>query len=147
MFLSLDPGLSTGFAWWSPKLQLVACGVRVDGPGPAVEYDISHLIIECPRIYTARLMKGDPNNIVTLAVQVGRYIERYGSRGFTSVFPGEWKQQQSKGAHHPKIFKALSPVAQEIVRKAGKGMGEKALGDMFDAIGLGQYAITMGIFK
>ncbi len=148
MYLSIDPGLSTGWAWWkSADGPLVACGSGKKVIWPAVSLTIEHLVIEMPKIYTARLMKGDPNNILTLAVMVGRYIERFGGQGFTTVFPNEWKGTQDKPIHHPKIFQALGPVEQDIVRLAGAGKGAGPLGDMLDAIGLGQYAIRMGYFK
>ncbi len=145
VFLSIDPGLSTGHAWWYPDGSLASCGVSPDGPPQTV--DIRHLAIEVPKIYTARLMKGDPNNIVTLAVRVGRYIERYGQQGYTGYFPNEWKGTQTKDQHHPKIFMALSPKEKDIVRVAGEGLTKKSLADLLDAIGIGQYARKMGQFK
>ncbi len=145
MYLSIDPGISTGYAWWNSKTrQLEKCGAA---PDYKATQQVDSLIIEVPKIYTARMMKGDPNNIVTLALQVGRYIERFGTNGLHTVYPNEWKGTQTKGAHHPKIFMALSDKEKEIVRCAGSGLHEKALGDMFDALGLGLYARDMGYWK
>ncbi len=127
----------------------MACGA---GPKPPTMTGLRVVIIEVPKIYTARLMKGDPNNIVTLALQVGRYIERYAGAfddqaTVIRVFPNEWKGQVPKDIHHPRIYNRLSTNEQYIVNLAGKKLGVKARGDMMDAVGLGQYAVQMNYFK
>lgn len=151
ILLAIDPGASTGWAEfvygeagvYKGMPGLVAAGAnaadRVCRPKPDV------LVIEKPRIYPMRNMKGDPNDIVTLAVTMGRLLERHHCSRVHQPHPQQWKGQITKDAHHAKIFSALRPAEQEIAALAGKGLSKKAVSDMMDAIGLGQWAIRAGL--
>lgn len=151
-YLSVDPGLSTGWALWARDskggVHLAKCGAD-----PTLRLFATMMpsvaVIERPKIYQARLMKGDPNDIVTLAIRVGRYIERLEQKDVQvlTVYPNEWKGQLPKEVHHPRIFGKLNPAEQAVVSDAGQRMGVKARADMMDAIGIGQYAVTMGYFR
>ncbi len=154
MYLAIDPGISTGWAFFGEDLKVVACGAGATVPdghttGGLTRYPLV-MVIERPKIYPARNMKGDPNDIVTLALQVGGYMYQFGTFGHATVktiYPHEWKQQVPKDIHHPRIWRKLNIQEQAIVDQAGRGLNKKALGDMFDAIGIGQYAAEMGMFK
>lgn len=141
MLLAIDPGISTGWACYGPE-GLVACGAP-DLPASGVRPDV--VIIEKPQAYRGSPV--DPNNLITLAVRVGEYAERYRAAGaqVVLVLPREWKDQVTKVAHHPRIWAALSAREQDIVRQAGTGLGKKAVADLMDAVGLGQWATKKGI--
>ncbi len=149
MYLAIDPGVSTGWAYFDADHKLVRCGAGDDVPPIEGHLSPVHvLVIERPQIYTARQMKGDPNDIVTLALQAGGYMYRFKAQGakVVTVLPGEWKGQVPKDIHHPRIFKKLSLEEAAVCGLGGKGLGKKALADMMDAIGIGQYAVQMGMF-
>ncbi len=124
----------------------MACGA---GPTTPSFGGIRVMVIERPKIYPARQMKGDPNDIVTLALQAGGYMYQFRELGaqVLTVYPHEWKGQVPKDIHHPRIFKKLSLEEAAVCGAGGRGLNKKALGDMLDAIGIGQYASEMGMFK
>lgn len=134
MFLAIDPGISTGWAVFNADKQLQICGV---GQPPTV--GIKRVLIERPQIYRASQSKGDPNDLITLALGAGRYAERFESRGAVVdfVLPTTWKGQVPKAIHHVRIYGALAAAEQEIVSRGGSGVSVKAREDMMDAVGLG----------
>ncbi len=69
IWTSIDPGC-TGVAVWFGQ-SLMSCGV-VDDPEAVVVH--GNLVIEKPQIYRASKSKADPNDLITLAIQVGRYV-------------------------------------------------------------------------
>src|ERR1700761_7030981 len=69
-YLAIDPGADTGWALFSDRDHLVRCGLGDPSKQPPPPQAKS-VVIEVPQIYNARNMKGNPNNIITLAVNVG----------------------------------------------------------------------------
>ncbi len=145
--LALDPGRSTGWAYLEDR-RLVACGACEGGVAPYAHPSLfDRVIIEKPQVYPSDPV--DPNDLITLAVVVGEYKHTYEAAGAKVflVLPREWKGQIPKPKHHPRIWAALKTANEQIAcQEGGKGLRQKALGDMMDAIGLGQYAVNMGIF-
>lgn len=154
MYLSIDPGESSGWALWNEITgKLYACGagdftaLRLFLSGHS--YRIDGAVIELPQVYLKRLSKGDPNDLIKVAVQVGRYVESLDRLGCVAklVHPHQWKGTITKDAHHAQIWAKCTPQEQEIIRRHGQGLNKKALGDMMDAVGLVQWAIRTGLWR
>ena len=140
-YLSIDPGLCTGWAAWDRpgenkhgqlEFRLHACGV---GTPPDCE---KHLAIECPQVYPNQPVP--PNDLITLAIQVGRYAQLalgFGSR-VTTVLPHEWKGNMPKDVCAARIMKALSAEERAIVDAVKLPKTKRH--NMLDAIGIGLYA-------
>lgn len=141
--LAIDPGVDTGWALFEERDgALVRCGVG-DPPWTA---HLLGAVIEKPQVYRAAKSKGDPNDLITLAIRVGRYVEKLAMRGIACnlVTPVEWKGQVPKEIHHRRVLGVLSLNETEIVQSAYKGMPVSIRHNMLDAIGLGQWAHKAG---
>ncbi len=140
MLLAIDPGRDTGFAWFTgPTLELAQCGV---GDPRAENLTASKVILERPQYYPGN-GKGDPNDLITLAIQVGEYLEFYSRRGAAvyMVLPRVWKGQVPKQIHHARLFSALSPREQNIVSICGAAVPASKRHNMMDAVGLGLWKL------
>lgn len=147
-YLSIDPGNDTGWALWDPASKLmVDCGI-----GAPLHFDKPSLVvIEKPQVYPNRVQKKrvDPNDLITLAIGVGRYAQRFESEGatVTLVLPRIWKGQLPKEVHHRRIKKDLSPIESSRYDFAAKRYCATVLHNMLDAIGLGQWAFSEGPWR
>lgn len=139
MLLAIDPGISTGWAIFS-LTKLIDCGLGEDWPltcWGAVQFEA---IIELPEVYNPRFMKGDPNDLITLARRVGRYEERLILKGIPVevVLPKTWKGQLDKDVHHARGRRRLSDSEKIILDQAEVPIGSlKAKLDVRDAVNLG----------
>lgn len=140
MYLAIDPGVDTGWSLWRSREELVACGCS--DPRIKVTGKITHMLLEMPMVYRARLMKGNPNNIVTLALQCGRYAEHFESRGahLAMVHPHDWKGNLPKDIHHARIWGELSPSQLATASKCGDLVPASKRHNMMDALALGLWA-------
>lgn len=143
MILGIDPGVSTGWSLWTAKGEFAGAGAS-GGDFPLV--GVTHAAIERPQIYRASQSKGDPNDIVTLAIQVGQYKERLEARGVkvTLVLPTTWKGQLKKEIHHARILGSLPEVEKVRVVKSLETVAKSHRHDTLDAIGLGLWLIRSG---
>lgn len=141
-FLAIDPGIHTGWARLDDSLGLVKCGI-----GAPDDYPYRAVLIEKPTVYPRSEV--DPNNLITLAWGAGRYDFQFSQLGsiVLKVEPRTWKGSIDKKKHHPIVWSACSPREQDVVSQCGRGISDKKLEDMMDAVGLAQYARKMHIFK
>lgn len=140
--LAIDPGILTGWA-------LVEAGSLVDcGLGENFPKNVQSGLIECPQVYRAAKSEADPQDLITLAVRVGRYQERLEARGVRTslVLPTSWKGQIAKVQHHPRIFQSLSPSERTVAVRNLRGMAEKKAENVWDAIGLAKWAVARNKF-
>lgn len=154
--ISIDPGLSTGWAVWEDN-KLVECGLGDPRELRAVLLaGIDRVFIEKPQIYRAAKSKGDPNDLITLAIRVGEYKQFFQQRHamVTLVLPMEWKAQVPKRICANRVLRFLFNSERKIVYDvpAAKSL-ELALGsdtmwardkrnDMLDAIGIGLFGLS-----
>lgn len=149
-FLAVDPGIQTGWALFAPDGTFLACGEGQAWPGP-----VARAIIERPQVYSARQSKGDPNDLITLAIRVGRYVERLERLGAVVdlVLPARWKGQTPKNVHNARVLEALHPSdltraetcvsdLRHVTKKSGYTRD-----DVIDAIGLGRWAFRSGPWR
>lgn len=144
--LAIDPGACTGWAFFGNG-ELFDCGVtEIDAkPCRAVEilqvnYSPKLLVIEQPEIYNDRsVWKGDPNDLIKVALQVGRWIERATLAGATvkTTLPKTWKGQTPKAIHNARALGKLSVLEANRVPR----MADSKRHNMIDAIALGLWTL------
>src|SRR3954453_17031741 len=102
--LAIDPGLrATGYAYFR-KGHLVRAGLKqcklvergeiaaFIGRDLAIEFvnqPLDALIVEVPQVYQSRLMKGDPNDLVSVALVAGAVFQ-VPARVRRAVSPHQW---------------------------------------------------------
>lgn len=143
-FLAIDPGIDTGWALFMPSKALVRCGLGAPPTTPVLS-----VVIEKPQVYRARESKGDPNNLITLAIQVGRYVERFEVLGakVTLHLPNEWKGQLPKGVMSGRTLKGLSLAEQAVVNHCLQPIAPSKRHNVMDAVALGVWAFKMGVWS
>lgn len=141
MYLAIDPGLSTGWATLDATGRLLACGA---GEGFPILSN-REAVIERPQVYRAGKSKGDPNDLITLAIRVGRYQERLEVAGVrVELFlPTTWKGQIDKERHHAQVNARLAENERGIVERVAKAAGARGYDDnVWDAIALAKWAFS-----
>ena len=98
MYLAIDPGNDTGWALFSHANGLITCGLGNPTHVRQVRDLAKTCVIEKPQIYNARRMKGDPNDLVKVAINAGEYGGVLKSLGVRVEYytPHEWKGTQPK---------------------------------------------------
>ncbi len=102
----------------------------------AHRHAFTELVIELPQVYTRSLSKGDPNDLITLALTVGAISALCGSIGAHTVLyrPSEWKGQVSKNVTEARARKRLTEVE---LKRIELPKAAKLKTDVWDAIGIG----------
>ncbi len=144
MFLAIDPGVKTGWALVDAAGVLHSCGTNDDAvPSLAIRA----AMIERPQVYQASKSKGDPNDLITLAIRVGRYQERLIAAGIPCglVLPVTWKGQVPKDVQHPRVEAKLSQAEREIVYAVAKKPLAPGYDDnVWDAVALAKWGHVSG---
>lgn len=146
-FLAIDPGISTGWCVLDETGTIVSC--HSGNPPLVMLGKIDEVVIERPQVYVRRNSKSDPNDLITLAIQVGRYTERFETRGARvfHVLPSLWKGQTTKDVCHAQWWPGFDAREQAMIKQRGQALSEKARGDMLDAICLAKWAFKNGKFS
>ncbi len=131
VFVSVDPGVhASGMAWWTyGKL----AQVEYCKPGHNILQIATDLLIEVPQVYQGRAQKGDPNDLITLAVEVGRITTLFSN--YKLVKPREWKGTIKKEMMLRRILKTLT-MPELLMLKALKLPKSKEK-ECIDALGIG----------
>jgi hypothetical protein len=129
IILGIDPGLNTGWAFLAVG-ELYVCSAGLGDPRN-LRHVADHVVIEKPVIYPHA--KENPNSLLTLAIQVGRYQEHFATRGIpvTLVEARTWKGQVPKSVTEKRV-RAKFPNAGTFLDKYPKSL----LHNVSDAIGL-----------
>ena len=144
MYLGIDPGLSTGWAVLDATGGLVSCGRGEAFPCLSNR----QAVIEKPQVYQRQKKRVDPNNLITLAIRVGRYQERLEAAGVRVelVLPTTWKGQIDKERHHLRVHAALNEHERTLVEKFGKAGDDSRVDDVWDAVALAKWAFAFKKF-
>lgn len=143
--VAIDPGKATGFAVFSaPVLERATvcteeqCLLLIENAAPVRQgKPAGDCLIEVPQVYPGQQQKGDQNDLIRLAVMVGRYADRATACGFrvTLYKPREWKGQLPKDVCWRRVRETLSPFELGNMDKLPKSRAH----NMHDAIGLGTW--------
>lgn len=152
--LSIDPGVTCcGWAYWHDK-SLIYCGLSRTKEKSIEEriraHDLYHwldsidsIVIEKPEVYQQRFWKGDPRDLVELAMVVGGIIASFPySVTVRTVFPKEWKGSIPKEISEKRTLAKLSETEKQVLEKP-EVFGEPStappslLHNLMDAVGLG----------
>ena len=146
--LAIDPGTrTTGYAIFDNSL-LAACGCwTADGLYEmlaeimlaSVRMTLPHeilpelkTVVERPQVYGQRKWKGDPNDLIGVALVAGAAAVLFPAANF--VLPHAWKQSAPKDVIQKRVREALSAAELKLVAEAKKH-------DIWDAVGLGLWYI------
>ncbi len=141
MLLTIDPGVSTGWALWRQRA-LVGCGL---GDPRACKLHLAENVetvwIESPVLYPHS--KARPADILQLSREAGRWAGIYSvfAADVHFVEPANWKGQLKKKVHHPRIWAKLNANERDILHLAGKGVLGSKLHNVLDAVGLGLWVL------
>jgi hypothetical protein len=133
--VAIDPGTVTGFASFRERV-LVSAGF---GPFEVISLPLApRVVLEVPRVYP--VSKGDPNDLITLAMIAGEIRHRYRVQGIEvrEVWPRTWKGNVPKDVHHKRVLKCLSAAELVVIPKRPRGGDDH---NCLDAIGLGLWAL------
>lgn len=141
--LAIDPGKVTGYC--------LSDNGRITQAGCLSERDMLYWIqsqaqfgpsdacvIEVPQIYTGERQKGDPNDLIDLAVMVGGYRATAERAGFavTLVRPRAWKGQLPKDVCWTRVRETLTAEEDERIAYFSRSIAPGLRHNMHDAIGL-----------
>lgn len=139
MFVTIDPGETTGWALWADDGTLRACGLGDPRSSELhVAEHVHHAWIESPRLRPHG--EKNPNAILTLARNAGEWGGQYRVLAVAEVHyvtPSDWKGQLSKDICHARAWGKLNADEQAVVNKAGRGMSASTRHNMLDAVGIG----------
>jgi hypothetical protein len=141
LILAVDPGADLGWATFGADTrELERAGLGRSGmPPPAA---VSALAIERPRIYPQRGQKGDPNDLITLAIIVGRVEERYERAAHVEITPHTWKHTLSKEHCARQILRTLTAPERATLRACLEHVVEGKQHNVIDAVGIGLFYLT-----
>ncbi len=158
--LAIDPSIrATGVAVFE-KQELVFCTVirptKSDDPKKCKHYNLKEIqkilekeigwsvtpeaiIAEVPEVY--QVSKGNPNQLMHLAVLDGMILGRLKAQQTFLPLPKEWKGQVPKEIHNAKALAKLSRREKELVVSYLIRTPESIRHNAYDAIALGQWAL------
>jgi hypothetical protein len=144
--LTVDPGKhAVGWAAFDGG-ELQRCGyLKVEDLGFLGKRGAELLICEIPQIYQGRRQEGDPNDLIPVAIVVGRVIEAVHSQRIChveiqAIKPSHWKGNRSKEIDQPYTLSLLSPAETSILD--GCGVAKSTRHNVIDAIGIGLWHLN-----
>lgn len=152
MLLAIDPGADSGWAIFIDG-RLSNCGLWSTGT-PKGEYTrpsilvFDEVLIESPRLRPRG--EKNPNAILLLARRAGEWGGRYASSPVKYITPNEWKKSTPDVISTQRTKNALDVDESRIVewvfsRLPGKkGLAESRRHNVYDAIGIGLWAVKRG---
>lgn len=101
------------------------------------------VLIEIPQVYEQRKWEGDPNDLIDVAVTVGRVAQAFGPEGPAAEFvrPRRWKGTAPKEVVGRWIVKRLDDAEQNVLRTAKAPVPASLHHNIVDAIGIGLWAL------
>jgi hypothetical protein len=99
----------------------------------------SKIVIEKPQVYPGARAKGDPNDIVDLAIIVGACASILSDARV--VYPGQWKGQVPKTVHHARAISKLGTIERDFFVKTLQDVHKTKQHNVYDAVALGLWAL------
>ncbi len=134
--ITIDPGEHTGFAAWD-KGRLI--GALLCAPNASV-FQARRVVIEIP-LYSDQTIGKRPQDLITLAVRAGRWIERAAGPGadVVELFPAQWKGGVPKKIHNERVLAKLTPAELNLFRAFMRHIPKGKWHNVIDAIGIGLF--------
>jgi hypothetical protein len=162
--LSIDPGISptsgTGWALFhqsGSSSELRVAGLARPSDGELVvrcrgiveqvirgigDIVLNALVLEHMVVYPLPRMKGDPNDLLALAVLEGVFLGLPVPTSGVHLLPARaWKGQVPKEVIRDRIEAALAQPEREVLKGALAGVNGSVRHNVYDAVGLGLYAL------
>lgn len=100
---------------------------------------VDHLVYECPQIYSRRKSKGDPNDLIPLALVCGLVSGRFPAATVTALKPREWCGQLPKSTVASEVW--TSARGELVARRlnAAERASVVSSHDAIDATGIGLF--------
>lgn len=136
ILLAIDPGRWTGWCVWQQEFGPLRVGL---GQPPFNAFAFDRVVIERPKIYSASLMKGDPNDMITLALLAGLYWGQARTMNCEFVYPSDWKGQLNKVVSMNRTKKSLGKNRVKVESWL-KSVPESLVHNVWDAIGIAIWA-------
>lgn len=141
--IAIDPGARTGIAIFTDGVLTSAYDRAFDTPqeevlalrDAAIIFKPNRVVVEMPVVYPIKQWKGDPNDLITVAIHVGVAVAVFSP--FCAVelaTPRQWKGQRPKAIDNARTLRLLSEDELERIEK-------KNSTHALDAIGLGLWAL------
>ena len=154
--LAFDPGTNTGWAAFSTSGRLKAAGlIEFEDCYPrCMIHDfpnlegVKNVIIEKPRIYDRKLWKGDPNDLISVALIGGfcagvefrdMYTTIGGYREIEYIYPQDWKGGRPKDVDNKYTLTLLDHEETIILSKLK--LPKTKLHNVIDAVGIGLWGV------
>jgi hypothetical protein len=101
-------------------------------------YAHEQVVIEVPQVYQQRQWKGDPNDLINVALVVGMLMYRYRECAVQIVKPHDWKGSAPKKVMGDRILLALDASEQAVITSAA--VRPNLRHNIIDAAGIGLWA-------
>lgn len=139
--ISIDPGTDAGWGHWTADPpRLLSCGL---GTAPSVGHTPDLLVIEIPRIYPGGGSKGaDPQDLIKLAANAGRHVQRFPATPALAVYPQTWKGTLDKARHHRQVGIAIGPSNLAHAELCIRAVLPSKRHNVWDGVALGFWAVT-----
>ena len=137
--LAIDPAgdaARSGWAYYRDRA-LAICGI---GWPP---YSADVVVVERPQIYPMAQQKGDPNDLISVALFAGRLVQSIARQDtmVIQIHPRMWKGQVPKPVHNRRVIKQLSASERVVYAHGTKGIAPKKVHNVIDAIGIGLWRL------
>ena len=97
------------------------------------------LIIEKPQVYRQRHWKGDPNDLIDVAMVVGAAVVAFPGAERRVITPHTWKGNRPKAVCNAHTLRLLSVPERHIVNQCH--IRKSLMHNVLDAIGIGLWAL------
>jgi len=101
----------------------------------------TQVLIERPQVYLHQKLKGDPNDLIDVAIAVGQVAEMALANGCTvdSVLPRQWKGQRPKEVDNKVTLDHMFPHERHLLSRCGVIKSKRH--NVLDAIGIGLWKL------
>ena len=132
--LAVDPGKH--FCGWAFFVDGVLHSCGLDVPDEiALLMHAERLVIELPQIYRASRTKGDPNDLIDVALVVGQIMASF--TDVTLIKPRAWKGTVKKEVMTARIESKLTDAEKALIPRLSISLRHNVV----DAIGIGLFSL------
>lgn len=150
--IAIDPGTDTGIAVFHTGILQRAMPIKHDHATDLIRRLVCEeqtpvaIVCEKPKIYPVQRNEIDPNDMITLAIKVGQFVETAHMLGLsiTLIEPATWKRQIFWKVCNARTWQKLTPQEQNDARNV-TAYAESIRHNVLDAIGIGLHYVGRSI--